>query len=60
MLTTDNEELLVDSPSKFPESSMVKSCQELWAEATIIAPGTYMPAIAKLCMDHRGEQKDMQ
>lgn len=57
--TEDGEEQLVNNPSSFPESGKILKCMEPVVEVRIVAPKEYMSSLLKLCLNRRGEQKEL-
>jgi len=56
---TDETEITVENPSKFPETVKIKEVLEPIITATIITPKEYLGNILKLCQERRGEQQDL-
>ncbi|MBQ3826055.1 MAG: translation elongation factor 4 [Spirochaetaceae bacterium] len=56
---TGGEDLYIDNPSEYPEGK-IQSAEEPYIRANIITPSEYLGAIMKLCLEKRGEQKNMQ
>ena len=59
VILTDDSELLVDNPTKFPDVVKINSILEPMVSATIITPREYLGSLLTLCQDHRGTQTDM-
>ncbi len=59
VLTTRDEVLLVDNPSKLPELGSIKEIREPIIQANILMPQEYVGAVMGLCMEKRGVQKNM-
>ncbi|KAL6059877.1 Translation factor GUF1, mitochondrial [Balamuthia mandrillaris] len=57
--TKEGETMLISKPSDFPDESDLLSCREPVVEARIITPMNHMAGVLKLCMDRRGEQKEL-
>lgn len=56
---TNGDEMIVENPSKFPETTLIDEVFEPIVNATIITPKDYLGNIMKLCQDRRSEQKEM-
>lgn len=54
------ETLMIDSPSKLPESGTIAEMREPIAECNILVPQEYLGNIMSLCVEKRGVQMDMQ
>ncbi len=59
ILTTKDEKIVIDSPSKMPPSQFIKSIFEPVILATIHIPSEYIGAVLKLCEERRGVQKSI-
>ena len=59
VITTDDEEVVIDNPSKLPEQVKIKEMLEPMISATIVLPRKYLGNILKLCQERRGEQTSM-
>jgi GTP-binding protein LepA len=59
VVTTRDEVLLVDNPSKLPELGSIKEIREPIIQANILMPQEYVGAVMGLCMEKRGVQKNM-
>ncbi|MCX7958687.1 MAG: translation elongation factor 4, partial [Deltaproteobacteria bacterium] len=59
IITTKEEKIVIDSPSKMPPSQFVKSIFEPVILATIHIPSDYIGAVLKLCEERRGVQKSI-
>ncbi|MEI9812275.1 MAG: translation elongation factor 4, partial [Acidobacteriota bacterium] len=57
---TDNTELEVDNPSKFPDPSMILKIEEPIIEATVITQEEYIGEILKLLEEKRGTQRKFE
>lgn len=53
------EDIYIDNPSEYPEGK-IASAEEPYIRASIITPSEFLGSIMKLCLEKRGEQKDMQ
>ncbi|MDH5637927.1 MAG: translation elongation factor 4 [Nitrospinota bacterium] len=54
------ETLVVDNPSKLPESNLRSMIEEPFMELTIICPDEFIGAVMALLRDRRGEQTSME
>lgn len=59
ILTTKNEVLHIDSPSKLPAVNFIKEIREPIARATILVPQVHLGSAITLCVERRGVQKSM-
>lgn len=50
----NNTQIVVDNPSRFPDSSKVKSIEEPFVKAFIMTPEEYVGSIMELCQNKRG------
>ena len=53
------KEVPIESPSDFPDPTVIDQVLEPMIDATIITPKKYLGPIMQLCQEKRGEQKDM-
>jgi GTP-binding protein LepA len=60
VLTTDNQVIHVDNPSKLPDAGNIAEMREPIVEASILVPQDYLGPVITLCEERRGMQKDMQ
>ena len=58
--TTDNEEIIVDNPSNYPTSDLIKEAREPIVKASIITPTEFVGGLMDLCQDRRGTFIDMK
>ncbi len=56
---TNGEEMTIDNPTEFPEGRIALA-EEPYIRASIITPAEYIGSIVSLCVEKRGEQKNMQ
>ena len=54
------EDLQIDNPSQLPDASNIAAMREPIARANILVPSEYLGNVISLCVERRGEQKDMQ
>lgn len=59
VLTTKNEVIYVDNPSKLPPLSSIAEIREPIAKANILVPQTHLGNVITLCVEKRGVQKSM-
>lgn len=59
VLTTKDEVLHVDNPSKLPAVNFIAEIREPIAKANILVPQTHLGSVITLCVEKRGEQKSM-
>lgn len=52
---TTGEEVLVDSPNKMPDRTMISSIKEPYIKTSIFVPSEYIGAIMELCQAKRGD-----
>jgi GTP-binding protein LepA len=60
ILTTKNETLYVDNPSKLPVQNFITEIREPIVKAHILVPQQYVGNVMTLCIEKRGMQKNMQ
>ena len=60
VLTTGNETLYIDNPSKLPAADKIAEFREPVIRADILVPPDYIGNVIALCIEKRGEQKKMQ
>ena len=58
--TKDEQVLMVDSPSKLPDVSMIEQMREPIAKVNVLVPQGYLGNVITLCIEKRGVQVDMQ
>ena len=56
---TNGDEMTIDNPTEFPEGR-IQRAEEPYIRASIITPAEYIGPIVSLCVEKRGEQKNMQ
>jgi GTP-binding protein LepA len=59
VLTTKQEVIYVDSPSKLPVPNFIEEIREPIAKASILVPQPYLGSVMTLCVERRGAQKSM-
>lgn len=60
IVTTKDETLYIDNPSKLPEAQFIAEVREPIVIANILVPQDYVGSVITLCVERRGVQKDMQ
>ena len=51
---TDGEKVIVDNPSKMPDSQKIDRLEEPYVSASIMVPSDYVGAVMELCQRRRG------
>jgi GTP-binding protein LepA len=59
VVTTKNEILYVDNPSKLPPVNLIEEIREPIAKASILVPQAHLGSVITLCVEKRGVQKSM-
>lgn len=59
VITTKQEEIFVDNPSKLPALNTIKDMYEPIAEVNILVPQDYLGPVITLCVERRGTQIKM-
>lgn len=59
VLTTKDELLHVDNPSKLPAVNFIEEIREPIAKANILVPQAHLGSVITLCVEKRGSQKSM-
>lgn len=59
VLTTKNEVIYVDNPSKLPVVNNIQEIREPIAKANILVPQVHLGNVITLCVEKRGVQKSM-
>jgi GTP-binding protein LepA len=57
--TVKGENLVIENPSKLPDSTNIEEFQEPYVQLTIHSPEEFIGSILKLLNDRRGVQKDL-
>ena len=57
---TDGSMILLDNPSKLPDTSKIDHIEEPYVRANVMSPKEYVGPIMQLCQDKRGIYKDLQ
>ncbi|KAG7187917.1 hypothetical protein KM043_013881 [Ampulex compressa] len=55
-----NDIVSFNNPTHFPPMQMIEELYEPMILATIVTPSEYLSAVRKICMERRGEERDMQ
>lgn len=58
--TVKNEEIFIDNPSNYPNTSMIEQAFEPFVKANIYLPSDYIGNVMELCQDKRGIFKNMK
>src|SRR5690554_1861134 len=59
LMLSDGSLLYVDNPSKLPEGNKIEEFREPIARVNILVPQEYVGNVITLCVERRGEQKNM-
>ena len=54
VLLTDNSKMIIDSPTKMPDRSLISKTYEPYVKTSIFTPKDYIGPIMELCQDRRG------
>ena len=54
VLLTDNYKMMIDSPTKMPDRSLISKTYEPYVKTSIFTPKDYIGPIMELCQDRRG------
>ena len=57
---TEGQEIIVDNPSNYPTSDLIKEAREPIVKANIITPTEFVGGLMDLCQDRRGTFIDMK
>jgi len=60
ILLTDDTELYIDNPAKFPPVQRIAYIEEPFVTATIIVPEQFVGAVMELCQERRGTFKNLE
>jgi GTP-binding protein LepA len=60
LILNDGQEMIIDNPALYPDSTDIAESLEPYIRAGIIIPDRYMGAVMKLCLDRRGINKNYQ
>ena len=56
----DQTEIYIDNPEKLPDLQKIASINEPLVEANMLLPQNYLGNVISLCVEKRGQQKNMQ
>lgn len=56
---TDGSTVKIDNPTRYPDPSLIASCEEPFTDAHIYSPAEYVGSIMELCQNRRGIFKNM-
>ena len=57
---TNGEEMVISNPASMPKPQEIASISEPWCNVEIWTPPEYVGSIISLCIEKRGEQKDLK
>lgn len=60
LIMNDGETVIIDNPALYPDPTTIERTKEPFIRAAIMIPDRYMGAVMKLCLDHRGINKNYQ
>ncbi len=60
LIMNDGSAMIIDNPALYPDPTTIERTKEPFIRAAIIVPDRYMGAVMKLCLDHRGVNKNYQ
>jgi GTP-binding protein LepA len=60
VVRTDGTVEMIDNPSKLPPSNLIRSIEEPYVKATIIAPPDYVGSIMEIAQNRRGTLSNME
>ena len=60
LIMNDGSTMIIDNPALYPDPTTIERTKEPFIRASIIVPDRYMGAVMKLCLDHRGVNKNYQ
>ena len=60
LLKTNGEEMEISNPASMPKPQEIASISEPWCSVEIFTPPEYVGGIISLCVEKRGEQKDLK
>jgi GTP-binding protein LepA len=55
----DGSEVMIDNPARYPDPVLIDQAKEPFIRASIILPEQHLGAVISLCIDRRGNQKDI-
>ncbi len=60
LIMNDGSTMIIDNPALYPDPTTIERTNEPFIRAAIIVPDRYMGVVMKLCLDHRGVNKNYQ
>ncbi len=60
LLKTNGEQMEISNPASMPKPQEIASISEPWCKVEIYTPPEYVGAIINLCIEKRGEQKNLR
>lgn len=60
LIMNDGSTMIIDNPALYPDPTTIERTNEPFIRASIIVPDRYMGVVMKLCLDHRGVNKNYQ
>ena len=60
LIMNDGSTMIIDNPALYPDPTTIERTKEPFIRSSIIVPDRYMGAVMKLCLDHRGVNKNYQ
>ena len=60
LILNDDQEMIIDNPALYPDSTDIAASLEPFIRASIIIPDRYMGAVMRLCLERRGLNKNYQ
>ena len=60
VITTEQETIMIDNPSKLPEQNIVSEILEPWANITILTPSNFIGQVMDLVTNKRGKLTRME
>ena len=60
VITTGDQTLYVDNPSRLPDVGSIEEMREPMVAATILVPNEYVGSVITLCVEKRGIQRDLK
>ena len=60
VITTGDQTLYVDNPSRLPDVGSIEEMREPMVAATILVPNEYVGSVMTLCVEKRGIQRDLK
>lgn len=59
VILTNEDEIMIDAPTKFPSKEKIKEVMEPYIRTNILSPSEYIGPIMELCQDRRGTYVSM-